>query len=334
MINSKIPAYFDSIFSVVEHYQTTYKVSLTAALVAVLEYVVDGQPQDNPLFQDNQGRTLSNKMGQIDWVSLDLTEKRNVLQLLLLKVKRTDYADMNSQLTPDGIGYLLGDLAYQTAGVQSGDTILDMTVGSGNLLWTVDEVFEHHQVHLKRIGFDNDQVQLALAHVSDRLLHDDETDLYQADVLSVSADEKIKAQLVISDLPVGYYPQTVPDKYELRAAEGKSFAHFLLIEEAMNLVSSTGWLYFLVPANILEGPEHEKLLKFLATKAQLKAFLKLPKNYFLNEAASKAILVLRPREANPKGEVLVGTYPPLKEPTAFEDFLQDIKSWVKLNRSR
>ncbi|CAH1856461.1 class I SAM-dependent methyltransferase [Convivina intestini] len=334
MINSKIPAYFDSIFAVVEYYRTTYKVSLTAALVAVLEYLSDGQPKDNPLFQDTQGQNLSDKMGQIDWDSLDLTEKRNVLQLLLLKVKRADHADMNSQLTPDGIGYLLGDLAYQTAGAQSGDKILDMTVGSGNLLWTVDEVFEHHQVHLKRLGFDNDQVQLALAHVSDRLLHDDETDLYQADVLAVPEDEKIKAQLVISDLPVGYYPQTVPDKYEMRAVEGKSFAHFLLIEEAMNLVAADGWLYFLVPANILEGPEHEKLLKFLATKAQLKAFLKLPENYFLNEAAAKAILILRPKEANPKGEVLVGTYPSLKEPKAFEDFLQDIKSWVKLNRSR
>ena len=48
----------------------------------------------------------------------------------------------------------------QTADLKSGDTILDMTVGAGNLLQTVNDVLKMNGLDVKRIGIDNDETQL------------------------------------------------------------------------------------------------------------------------------------------------------------------------------
>ena len=72
----------------------------------------------------------------------------------------------------------------------------------------------------------------------------------------------------------------------------------------------------------------------LTAKAQIKAFLQLPNNFFQNQSAAKAILVIRKKQAENTGDILMGQYPPLKDVDNLKKFLQDIKAWVKLDREK
>jgi site-specific DNA-methyltransferase (adenine-specific) len=264
----------------------------------------------------------------MDWSLLSPAEKRKALQLAVLKANREDQTPANYQITPDGIGYLLADFINQTARLRDNDTIIDMNVGSGNLLWTINEMLD---VTVKRIGIDNDETQLALASATDEIINSDETTLYKEDTISI--EEPPKAKVVIADLPVGYYPLQPSDKFITRNQNGRSFVHHLLIEKSLDFVADDGWIYLLVPANVLNGDEAKKVLQFVTSRAQLKAFLQLPNEFFQEVRAAKAILVLK-KQRTKNNEVLMGQYPSLKDLKSLQNFLQEIKAWVKLENEQ
>ncbi|ETI97556.1 MAG: hypothetical protein Q611_LSC00401G0008 [Leuconostoc sp. DORA_2] len=110
--------------------------------------------------------------------------------------------------------------------------------------------------------------------------------------------------------------------------------HQLLIEKSLDFLTPDGWAYLLVPADVLSGTDSKKLLGMLTAKAQIKAFLQLPNNFFQNQSAAKAILVIRKKQAENTGDILMGQYPPLKDVDNLKKFLQDIKAWVKLDREK
>ena len=52
--------------------------------------------------------------------------------------------------------------------------------------------------------------------------------------------------MVVSDLPVGYYPNdSRATEYQLKADEGHSYAHHLFIEQSIRYVKDGGYLCFL-----------------------------------------------------------------------------------------
>ncbi|MBW9235494.1 class I SAM-dependent methyltransferase, partial [Leptospira santarosai] len=76
------------------------------------------------------------------------------------------------------------------------------------------------------------------------------------------------ADVVISDLPVGYYPDNkTASGYELKAKEGLSFAHHLMIEQSIRHTVDGGHLVFLVPQGIFESPQAKELHAFFANHA-------------------------------------------------------------------
>ena len=74
--------------------------------------------------------------------------------------------------------------------------------------------------------------------------------------------EAPKAKAVIADLPVGYYPLQPSEKYDTQATTGRSFVHQLLIEKSLDFVTDDGWVYLIVPANVMTGEQAKSLLKF------------------------------------------------------------------------
>lgn len=333
MINQQIPEYFDKIFAVVEKLQNEEKTTYRQSLVQTLSTLVAGDltaADKNQLSEASQNALAS--LQSINWSALSFSDQRNVLQLTLLKADRQDKVPANDQLTPDGIGYLLGDLLYQTANLTAESTIMDMVVGTGNLLWTVEETLKRHDLTVHEAGIDNAETQLALASVTGEALHQEQTPLFLGDVVDLAPDAVDPVDVVIGDLPVGYYPGVGPADFvtTLSPDAGKSYAHFLMIEKSLDLIKDDGWVYLVVPADLLTTANHEAILKLFSQKAQLKAFLPLPAEYFKNQERAKALLVLRKPGVGPKQEVLMGQYPSVKNPEALQEFLQDIKAWGKL----
>ncbi|GMA69464.1 DNA methyltransferase [Leuconostoc litchii] len=328
MTQEKIAQYYDALISATSALAKDANISFTDALIEVIEDI-NSQHVHRELDKPSIDITKEiQSVVDLDWSSSSSSDKRKVLQLAILKANREDKTPINYQITPDGIGYLMADFISQTASLQNDDMIIDMTIGSGNLLWTIDEMID---VQLKRIGIDNDETQLAIVAAADEFINNDETTLYQEDVVGIKDGPKAKA--VIADLPIGYYPLQPDDSFTTKNNEDKSFVHHLMIEKALDFVANDGWVYLLVPANVLNGPEAKQLLKFVTSQAQLKAFLQLPNNFFKDSSSAKAILVLK-KQANKNKEVLMGQYPSLKDIKALQVFLQEIKAWVKLEKEQ
>lgn len=333
MTQEKIAQYFDNLTAITTDFSKDVDMNFTGALVEILEDINDGSVhvdanKPNSVIVE-QIQTLTQSLRQ-DKLSAD--DLRKLLQLVTLKVHREDKVPANSQITPDGIGYLLSDFLLQTAALKTGDTLIDFNVGTGNLLNTVNNLLVDNGITVVRIGIDNDSRQLALASAVDGLINDRTTSFYEADV--VQLEDTPKAKVVIADLPVGYYPMAAPSYYATQLANGQSMVHQLLIEKSLDFLTPDGWAYLLVPADVLSGTDSKKLLGMLTAKAQIKAFLQLPNNFFQNQSAAKAILVIRKKQAENTGDILMGQYPPLKDVDNLKKFLQDIKAWVKLDREK
>lgn len=333
MTQEKIAKYFDALTTSTQALAQDANMSMTNALIEVLEDIRTGNVQhelDKPTAEITE--KIQRLITDFDWQNMSQVDLRKVLQLVILKVNRDDETPTNHQLTPDGIGYLLADFLFQTANLSNGDTIIDLTVGTGNLLNTINDVARMNDITVNRIGIDNDETQLALVSAVDDILNQGTTELYQEDV--IATHNVPKANAVIADLPIGYYPLQPGDDYETRASEGHSLVHHLLIEKSLDFVTDDGWVYLIVPANVLNGDHAKSLLQFVANKAQLKAFLQLPNEFFKDQRAAKAILVLKKAGAGTKSEVLMGQYPTLKDIAALKSFLQDVAAWVKLDKEQ
>ena len=328
MTQEKIAQYFDALTSASQSLVKDTNTSYIDALIEILEDINSQTVHREFDKPSNDVVQIIQSTIDMDWSLLSPAEKRKALQLAVLKANREDQTPANYQSTPDGIGYLLADFINQTAGLRDNDTIIDMNVGSGNLLWTINEMLD---VTVKRIGIDNDETQLALASATDEIINSDETTLYKEDTISI--EEAPKAKVVIADLPVGYYPLQPSDKFITRNQNGRSFVHHLLIEKSLDFVADDGWIYLLVPANVLNGDEAKKVLQFVTSRAQLKAFLQLPNEFFQDARAAKAILVLK-KQRTKNNEVLMGQYPSLKDLKSLQNFLQEIKAWVKLENEQ
>ncbi|MBZ1508852.1 class I SAM-dependent methyltransferase [Leuconostoc mesenteroides] len=328
MTQEKIAQYFDALTSASQSLVKDTNTSYIDALIEILEDINSQTVHREFDKPSNDVVQIIQSTIDMDWSLLSPAEKRKALQLAVLKANREDQTPANYQITPDGIGYLLADFINRTAGLRDNDTIIDMNVGSGNLLWTINEMLD---VTVKRIGIDNDETQLALASATDEIINSDETTLYKEDTISI--EEAPKAKVVIADLPVGYYPLQPSDKFITRNQNGRSFVHHLLIEKSLDFVADDGWIYLLVPANVLNGDEAKKVLQFVTSRAQLKAFLQLPNEFFQDARAAKAILVLK-KQRTKNNEVLMGQYPSLKDLKSLQNFLQEIKAWVKLENEQ
>src|SRR5699024_6207493 len=142
------------------------------------------------------------------------------------------------------------------------------------------------------------------------------------------------ANVVLGDLPLGNYPVDERRKeIQLGFEEGHSLSHYLLIEEAVTALKTSGYAFLVVPSNLLESTNVKQLQNFIATETEMQAFLNLPSTLFKNEKARKSILILQKKETNVTKpvEVLLANIPDFKSPQQFQAFLQDLNSWMMEN---
>ena len=145
------------------------------------------------------------------------------------------------------------------------------------------------------------------------------------------------ADVVVGDLPIGYYPNdSRSEQLQLGFEEGHSFSHYLFIEQAVHAVKPSGYVFLVVPSLIFEGEHVKQLENFIATETEMQAFLNLPKNLFKNERAQKSILILQRKEQHvtTPAEVLLANIPDFKNPQNFQQFLSELTAWLSQNHPK
>ncbi|WP_407855425.1 class I SAM-dependent methyltransferase [Enterococcus hailinensis] len=265
-------------------------------------------------------------------LGLEKEEWRKLTQLILLKGSMSENLQPNHQLTPDSLGFLFVFLIEQlTLKKEQPISILDVTVGMGNLLLTTIINLQAANYSVKGIGVDNDETLLAIA-AADSLLVGEEVKLFHQDSLQDLLVDPV--DYVVSDLPVGYYPNDQQaEKFMTHSEKEHSYAHHLLIEQAMNYVKSDGFGLFLVPSNFLETEQGPLLQKWLKDEVFLQGIIQLPDELFKSEHSRKSILLLQKKgeTAEQAEKVLLVHLPSLKNPTNVTEFFKKFEDWKSSN---
>ncbi|WP_262314816.1 class I SAM-dependent methyltransferase [Lacticaseibacillus parakribbianus] len=287
----------------------------------------DGQPSQATV------EALTALLDPIDLGAYTAEEIREAWQLVLVKAIQVDGIEPNKQVTPDlmaGLATFLVTTFIKNA--QEPLEVADFAAGSGNLIYAVmNRLHAALGVATRGTLVDNDESLLAFADMSGRMQQLDVT-LYHQDALAQLA--ATGRDLVVSDLPVGYYPLDERAKqFDTAATAGHSFAHHLLIEQSMRALRPGGLGLFFVPSGVFQSTEANGLTAWLTGHMHFQGLLNLPESLFATAAARKSLLVLQKPgpNAHQAKQVLLGTFPALEDQQAFSAFLAEVRTWSATN---
>lgn len=255
-------------------------------------------------------------------------EIRKAFQLAILKGMK-EGVQANHEMTPDAVGMFMSYLFHKFMQGQNEITVLDPAIGTGNLMTTV---FNSAKEGLTMSGFgvEVDEVLIKLALVNANL-QKHAIEFFHQDGLAPLYIDPVDA--VVSDLPVGYYPNEIgASEYKLKADEGMSYAHHLFIEQSVKHTKEGGYLFFLVPNFIFESDQAPKLHAFIKETCFIQGLLQLPVSMFKNEKNAKSIFVLQKKGANvtmPKQALLV-ELPKFSNMKAMEDIMDQLNTWFEV----
>ena len=253
---------------------------------------------------------------------LDLTaeEWRRTFQFLFIKANQTEPMQHNHQFTPDSIGFLLTFLLDELVAGQTA-SVLEIGSGTGNLAQTI---LHHSQKQLDYLGVEVDDLLIdlsaSMAEVMDSGISFVQGDAVRPQILKES-------QIIISDLPVGYYPNdAIAQRYQVASSEGHTYAHHLLMEQSLKYLSQDGYAIFLAPNNLLTSEQSPLLKAWLQDQARVVATIALPTNLFGNPNQAKSIFILQ-KKGHLTGPTFVYALQDLQNSEDLQDFVNNFKNW-------
>jgi len=252
----------------------------------------DALVEQNAIYLDGQTElTLVKENNQrLKDLNLNKEEWRRSFQYLLMKAAQTEPLQANHQFTPDGIGFLLVFLVDQLASSDKVD-VLEMGSGTGNLAQTL---MNNCQRSLDYLGLEIDDLLIDLAASMAEVMKAD-VNFAQGD--AVRPQVLKESDVIISDLPVGYYPDdAIASRYQVASPQGHTYAHHLLIEQSLKYLKPGGVAIFLAPNDLLTSEQSPLLKQWMQDHAQVLAMVTLPENLFRSANLAKTIFVLRKQE--------------------------------------
>ncbi|MCZ2491888.1 class I SAM-dependent methyltransferase [Dellaglioa carnosa] len=325
---------FNQINETIDILQKSLEITYLDAFIETSNNLLDNKSAhvESGLPNDQDVKLLNQIYKKMNLESLSSEDVRKVIQLVLLKATRQEKIQPNHQMTPDTIGFLVAFVLEKLMGGKKTFSLLDITVGSGNLLTTILNQMSTDKFEIsKAYGVDNDDTMLSIAGLSGQLQRLN-LDLFHQDAI----DDLVvkKSDVVIADLPIGYYPlDERVSHFKTRASEGHSYVHHLLIEQSVNYLNDGGFGVYLVPTGLFETEEAKKLLVYIQENAYLQGMLNLPANLFSSAGSRKSILIIQKHGNNSKqvDKVLLGDFPSLKDEEQFQNFVKTLDKWIQIN---
>ena len=271
---------------------------------------------------------LKKQYEQIHLDVFDNEEIRKAYQLAILKGMK-EAVQPNHQMTPDTVGMLIAYLVNQFI-TESAIAFLDPAAGTGNLLTTV--LNHQGQKKMEAYGVDVDDLLLKLAFINanlqQHLIH-----FFNQDSLEPLFIDPV--DVVISDLPVGYYPNDVrAADYQLAARQGHSYAHHLFIEQSVRHTKPGGYLFFIIPNGLFESEQAGQLHEYIKENVFVQGVLQLPLSMFKNKQSAKSIFILQKKAEGiqPPKEAMLVNLPSLSNAREMDAVLKKISQWIKENK--
>lgn len=259
--------------------------------------------------------------------SYDKEEGRRALQLAVLKGMK-EATQPHHAMTPDAVTVFAGFLVSQLLQKESDhkSKILDPAAGAGNLL---TGVMNQQSTPVYAIGVEADETLANLLFINSGIQGLDLAGIHDDSVKMDTFDEQV--DLVVSDLPVGYYPdEQVIDEFRTKAQGTPTYVHHLLIEKSIEQVKEGGFLLFLIPNAFFQSEQADILQAYLKDSAVIYALLQLPETMFKAKEQQKSFLLLRKKQkgmAVPQ-QALLAEMPSFSRKEALQDMTRQISDWL------
>ena len=281
------------------------------ALIEQNGIYLDGQTELEQVKTNNQA---------LKRLALRKEEWLRTYQFLLLKAAQTEPLQANHQFTPDAIGQLIIFLIEQLWSAKE-VSILELGSGMGILgasfLTSISKKVDYLGIELDDLLID---LAASISEVMGLPAVYVQGDAVRPQILKES-------DVVVSDLPIGYYPDDqIASRYQVAAKNEHTYAHHLLMEQSLKYLKKDGYAIFLAPSNLLTSPQSELLKDWLRENAQIVAMISLPEDLFAQATQSKAIFVLQKKQDKDL-EPFVYPLASLREPHILIDFKEKFQIW-------
>ncbi len=253
-------------------------------------------------------------------LQLSKEEWRRAYQFVFIKASQTEKLQANHQFTPDTIGFLVLYLLENLTSQEHLD-VIEIGSGTGNLAQTL---LNNSNRDLDYLGLELDDLLIdlsaSIAEVMGANVSFVQEDAVRPQILKES-------DVIISDLPVGYYPNdAIAKRYQVAATDEHTYAHHLLMEQSLNYLKKDGLAILLAPTNLLTSGQSDLLKKWLAGYADILTVITLPETLFGNPVNAKSLFVLQ-KQAKTKPETFVYHLSDIQNPEILQDFMENLKIW-------
>ena len=283
------------------------------ALIEQNGIYLDGQTNLEDVKKNNQA---------LKRLALRKEEWLRTYQFLLMKAAQTEPLQANHQFTPDAIGHLMIFLIEQLCPAEN-LSLLELGSGMGILgasfLTSMNKKVDYLGIELDDLLID---LAASMAEVMDLQMGFVQGDAVRPQVLKES-------DIIVSDLPIGYYPDDqIASRYQVAAKDEHTYAHHLLMEQSLKYLKTGGYAIFLAPTDLLTSPQSDLLKSWLTDQAQLVAILALPEDLFAQGAQSKTIFVLQ-KKVGEGTEPFVYPLTSLRDPEILLEFKENFQNWCQ-----
>ena len=309
----KIEQAYTYLLENVQIIQNDLATSFYDALIEQNGIYLDGQTNLDQVKKNNQA---------LKRLALRKEEWLRTYQFLLMKAAQTEPLQANHQFTPDAIGHLMIFLMEQ---LWTAEDLSLLELGSGmgilgaSFLTSINKKVDYLGIEIDDLLID---LAASMAEVMDLQMAFVQGDAVRPQVLKES-------DIIVSDLPVGYYPDNqIASRYQVAAEDEHTYAHHLLMEQSLKYLKTGGYAIFLAPSNLLTSPQSDLLKSWLTEQAQLVAIIALPEDLFAQGAQSKTIFVLR-KKAGEGLEPFVYPLTSLRDPEILLEFKENFQNWCQ-----
>ena len=318
---------FNNFLDCVKCLQEALNVSFGEALTETFDNLENNQIKVELGAPDKKTvQELSQKYEKLDYSGLSNKLKLQIFTYLTLKAINEDGLDVNQMPTPPAISTVIAMFMLKLLPKER-LIIADPAIGTGNLLFSVVNQLKsanHSKSDFELYGIDNDEEMLSFADIEAHL-SDIDIEIFCQDALTPWMFKS--PDVVVSDLPVGYYPIDKNAKnFATKSENGHSLAHLLFIEQIIKNLKAGGYAFLIVPQNILSGKGGGDFMPWLTDKVFLRAIIELPDSAFQNKFNQKSILAFQNHGKNIRNSEVF-----LTKLDSFKSEQDLIKLNVKLN---
>lgn len=286
-------------------------------------HIYDALIEQNSFYLGAEGasKKVAANNEKLRQLALTKEEWRRAFQFIFIKAGQTEQLQANHQFTPDAIGFILLFLIENLTDSDKID-LLEIGSGTGNLAQTL---LNNSSKELNYLGIEVDDLLIDLS-ASIAEVMDSDAQFIQED--AVRPQILKESDVIISDLPVGFYPNDdIAKRYKVASSDEHTYAHHLLMEQSLKyLKKDDGIAVFLAPVSLLTSKQSGLLKQWLKNYADIIAVITLPESIFGNAANAKSIFVLKKQAAHTP-ETFVYPLSDLQSREALTDFIRKFQKW-------